>query len=76
MKEPDVLAKGFAMPLTSPAFPCGPFRFVNREYLIITYRTHPERPRAVVPEPLGSETITPHFEQALPNSPGKAESSH
>jgi Transposase IS116/IS110/IS902 family/Acetoacetate decarboxylase (ADC) len=27
-------------------------RFVNREYLIITYRTDPERLRAIVPEPL------------------------
>src|SRR5690349_23551684 len=52
MKETDVLGKAFAMPLTSPAFPCGPYRFVNREYLIITYRTDPERLRAVVPEPL------------------------
>ena len=52
MKETDVRAKAFAMPLTSPAFPPGPYRFVNREYLIITYRTDPERLRAVVPEPL------------------------
>jgi len=52
MKESDVRAKAFAMPLTSPAFPPGPYRFVNRDYLIITYRTDPERLRAVVPEPL------------------------
>lgn len=51
MKETDILANAFAMPLTT-AFPCGPYRFVNREYLIITYRTDPERLRAVVPEPL------------------------
>src|SRR5215472_4602968 len=41
MKESDVRARAFAMPLTSPAFPIGPYRFVNREYLIITYRTDP-----------------------------------
>ena len=52
MKETDVRAKAFAMPLTSPAFPPGPYRFVNREYLIITYRTDPARLHAVVPEPL------------------------
>jgi hypothetical protein len=52
MKETDVRANAFAMPLASPAFPPGPYRLVNREYLIITYRTDPERLRAVVPEPL------------------------
>lgn len=40
------------MPLTSPAFPMGPYRFVDREFMIITYRTDPEKLRAVVPEPL------------------------
>jgi acetoacetate decarboxylase len=29
MKERDVLSRAFAMPLTSPAFPIGPYRFVN-----------------------------------------------
>jgi acetoacetate decarboxylase len=52
MREKEVLERAFAMPLTSPAYPPGPYRFVNREYLIITYRTDPARLRAVVPEPL------------------------
>ena len=52
MQEKEVLERAFAMPLTSPAYPPGPYRFVNREYLIITYRTNPARLRAVVPEPL------------------------
>lgn len=52
MKERDVRETAFAMPLTSPAYPPGPYRFVNREYMIITYRTDPDRLRAVVPEPL------------------------
>ena len=52
MKENDVRAKAFAMPLTSPAYPPGPYRFVDREYLIITYRTDPAKLRAVVPKPL------------------------
>ena len=52
MRESDVRERAFAMPLTSPAFPPGPYRFVNREYLIITYRTDPEKLRALVPEPL------------------------
>ena len=34
MNEADVKARAFATPLTSPAFPPGPYRFVDREYLI------------------------------------------
>ena len=41
MKLDEVRKRAFAMPLTSPAFPPGPYRFVDREYLIITYRTDP-----------------------------------
>jgi acetoacetate decarboxylase len=48
----DIRANAFAMPLTSPAFPRGPYRFTRREFLIITYRTDPDALRAVVPEPL------------------------
>ena len=57
MKQADVRASAFAMPLTSPAFSPGPYRFVDREFLIITYRTDLEKLRAVVPEPL--EVIEP-----------------
>jgi acetoacetate decarboxylase len=39
MKIDEVRRCAFAMPLTSPAFPPGPYRFINREYLIIIYRT-------------------------------------
>src|SRR5581483_1918885 len=46
-----------AMPLTNPAFPRGPYRFFDREYLVITYRTELDALRAVVPEPL--EVIEP-----------------
>ena len=42
----------FAMPLTSPGFPKGPYRFVNREYLIITYRTDRAAVEKLIPEPL------------------------
>jgi acetoacetate decarboxylase len=52
MREKEVRERAFAMPLTSPAYPPGPYRFVNREYLIITYRTDPAKLRAIVPEPL------------------------
>jgi acetoacetate decarboxylase len=50
--EEEVKARAFAMPLTNPAFPPGPYRFVNREFFIITYRTDPDALRAVIPAPL------------------------
>ena len=52
MNIAEVKANAFAMPLTSPAFPRGPYRFSQREYLIITYRTDADALRALVPEPL------------------------
>lgn len=52
MKESEVRERAFAMPLTSPSYPCGPYRFINREFMIITYRTDPDALREVVPEPL------------------------
>ncbi len=52
MKIDDVRRKAFAMPLTSPSYPPGPYRFFDREYMIITYRTDPDALAAVVPEPL------------------------
>ena len=52
MTRDDVVTNGFAMPLTNPSYPRGPYRFVGREYLIITYRTDPDALRTVVPEPL------------------------
>ncbi len=52
MKIPEVKHQAFAMPLTSPSYPRGPYRFVNREYLIIAYETDPAAIAAVVPEPL------------------------
>lgn len=59
MIEADVLKNAFAMPLTSPAFPKGPYRFFNREYLVITYRTDAEILRKLVPEPLEIDLANP-----------------
>jgi acetoacetate decarboxylase len=56
MKHETVRASAFAMPLTNPAFPAGPYRFVNREYFIIQYRTDLEALRRIVPEPLVTGT--------------------
>ncbi|MGY2048032.1 acetoacetate decarboxylase [Methylobacterium sp. JK268] len=52
MKIEDVRRTAFAMPVTNPAFPRPPYRFYNREYLIIQYLTDLEALREVVPEPL------------------------
>jgi acetoacetate decarboxylase len=71
MKEKDVLSRAFAMPLTSPAFPIGPYRFVNREFLIITYRTDPQKLRELVPEPLQVDEPLVKFEFIrMPDSTG------
>ena len=71
MKERDVRARAFAMPLTNPAYPMGPYRFVNREFLIITYRTDPQKLRELVPEPLQIEEPLVKFEFIrMPDSTG------
>ncbi|CAH1659865.1 putative acetoacetate decarboxylase 2 [Hyphomicrobiales bacterium] len=71
MKEHEVREQAFAMPLTSPAYPPGPYRFVDREYMIITYRTDPERLRALVPEPLEiTEPVVKYEFIRMPNSTG------
>lgn len=57
MKEAEVKENAFAMPIGSPAYPRGPYRFNNREFLIITYETDIDLLRAVVPEPL--EVVEP-----------------
>ncbi len=71
MKIADVRKNAFSMPLTSPSYPRGPYRFVNREFLIITYRTDPDALRAVVPEPLTLDEPLVKFEFIrMPDSTG------
>jgi acetoacetate decarboxylase len=71
MKENEVRQRAFAMPLTSPAYPIGPYRFVDREFLIITYRTDPKKLRELVPEPLQIDEPLVKFEFIrMPNSTG------
>lgn len=52
MTPQDLKAHAFAIPLTNPAVPESPYRFVHREYLNRTYRTDPCALRTVAPEPL------------------------
>jgi acetoacetate decarboxylase len=74
MKIEDVKRTAFAMPLTSPSFPKGPYRFVDREYLVITYRTDPDALARIVPEPL--KVASPHVRYQfirMPDSSGFGE---
>ncbi len=71
MTEDEVREQAFAMPLTSPAYPRGPYRFFNREYFIITYRTDPDALRAVIPGPLEFTEPTVKYEFIrMPDSTG------
>ena len=66
-----VKSKAFAMPLTNPSYPRGPYRFLNREYMIISYRTDPDALRAVVPEPLQfTDPIVKYEFIRMPDSTG------
>jgi acetoacetate decarboxylase len=71
MKTEDILLLP-AMPLASPSYPRGPYRFIDREYLIIIYETDPVAIREQLPEPLepdGSNTVMYEFIK-MPNSSG------
>ncbi len=71
MNETDVAKTAFAMPLTNPSYPRGPYRFVNREYMIISYRTNPDALRAVVPAPLQfTDPIVKYEFISMPDSTG------
>ncbi|MGO7675495.1 acetoacetate decarboxylase, partial [Rhizobium ruizarguesonis] len=50
MKIAAVRENAFAMPLKNPAYPRPPYKFYNREFVVINYRNDPEALRAVVPE--------------------------
>ena len=71
MNEDDVRARAFAMPLVNPAFPPGPYRFINREFFIVTYRTDPAALAAVIPAPLEMTDPLVKFEFIrMPDSTG------
>jgi acetoacetate decarboxylase len=71
MTEDEVKTRAFAMPLTSPAFPPGPYRFVDREFFIVTYRTDPAALAAVIPAPLEMTEPVVKFEFIrMPDSTG------
>jgi len=71
MNKADIL-KQPSMPIASPSYPRGPYRFVNREYFIVSYKSDPDAIRAALPEPLepdGSDTVLYEFIN-MPDSSG------
>ena len=71
MQAQRVAQSAFSMPLSSPAYPRGPYRFIDREFLIITYRTDPALLREIIPEPLEPAGDTVKFEFIrMPDSTG------
>ena len=71
MTPDDIRTRGFSMPFDSPSYPRGPYRFVDREYLIITYRTDPDALRAAIPEPLEMDAPVVKYEFIrMPDSTG------
>ncbi|KWE50964.1 acetoacetate decarboxylase [Burkholderia ubonensis] len=71
MTEDEVRSSAYAMPLTSPAYPKPPFRFIDREFVIITYRTDPDALARVVPAPLRpTEPIVKYEFINMPDSSG------
>ena len=71
MKLSEVRRKAFAMPLNDPAYPPNPYKFYNREFVVITYRTDIDKLRAVVPEPLEVTRDTVAYEFIrMPDSTG------
>ena len=71
MTEDDIRKNAFAMPIHNPAYPPGPYRFVDREYLIITYRTDPKLLEALIPAPLKlAEPVVKYEFINMPDSTG------
>jgi acetoacetate decarboxylase len=61
----------FAMPAHSPSYPPGPYRFIDREFFIITYETDRDALRRQVPEPLEIPEALVKFEFIkMPDSSG------
>lgn len=71
MTEDEILRHAFAMPYSNSAFPPGPYRFTDREYLIISYRTDPDLLAKVIPAPLQMTEPVVKFEFInMPDSTG------
>lgn len=72
MNADDIRRHASFMPFTSPPCSVGPYRFINREYFIISYKTDPAKLRAVIPEPLApnKDAIVNYEFIRMPDSTG------
>jgi acetoacetate decarboxylase len=51
MRRQDIL-KLASMPAAGPSYPAGPYRFIDREFMVITYESDRDAIREQLPEPL------------------------
>ena len=51
MRKEDVLRLP-SMPAVGPSYPAGPYRFIDREFMVITYESDRQAIREQLPEPL------------------------
>jgi Acetoacetate decarboxylase (ADC) len=71
MNLASIRKDAFAVPVHNPAYPRPPYRFINREYFVISYETDFDALRAIVPEPLHPENDLVHYEFIrMPDSSG------
>jgi acetoacetate decarboxylase len=68
----DTILKLSGMPPYCPSYPRGPYRFINREYFTIIYKSDPEVIRCAVPEPLepNKDDIVMYEFLRMPDSSG------
>ena len=68
----DQILRLSSMPAASPSYPLPPFRFVNREYMIVIYESDPDAIRAALPEPLVPDKSNQVFYEwiRMPDSSG------
>ena len=71
MNKKEILALP-SMPAAGPSYPHLPFRFVNREYMIVMYESDPDAIRQAVPEPLVPDASNQVFYEwiKMPDSSG------
>lgn len=70
MKKDEIIELS-SMPLSSPSYPVGPYRFIDREYFIISYKSDFDSIKEQVPEPLEPEGDIVLFEFIkMPDSSG------
>src|SRR5260221_2926069 len=67
----DEILSAPSMPVFGPSYPRGPYRFIHREYLVISYESDPEFIRRALPEPLEPAGNIVNFEiMSMPDSSG------